>query len=83
MLHYCYPFYDLTSDAAHKDMGLGMMIQAIIFAQKLGLRYIYLGSLQRPADTYKLQFKGLEWYDGKEWRDNMEEAKKILKEYSN
>ena len=76
LLHYCYPFYDLS--LAPKDMGLGMMVQAIVYAQKLGLRYVYLGSLQRPNDTYKLQFKGLEWFDGKNWQDDVEEIKNIL-----
>ena len=61
IMHYSYPFYDLK---ASKDMGLGMMTTAINFAQKQGLRYVYLGSLQRPGDTYKLQFEGLEWFDG-------------------
>lgn len=77
MLHYSYPFYDLTK--ASKDMGLGMMTKAIIFAKEKGLQYVYLGSLQRPGDTYKLQFEGLEWFDGKDWSKDLEEVKKELK----
>jgi len=76
ILHYSYPFYDLTSSP--KDMGLGMMIRAIVSAQEKGLAYIYLGSLQRPGDTYKLQFEGLEWFTGTTWSSDIEEAKKIL-----
>lgn len=76
LLHYSYPFYDLT--LAPKDMGLGMMIRAIEYAKSLNLKYIYLGSLQRPSDTYKLQFEGLEWFDGKIWSTDLEEAKKVL-----
>jgi arginyl-tRNA--protein-N-Asp/Glu arginylyltransferase len=74
--HYSYPFYDL--DAAPKDMGLGMMIRAIEMSKTLGHRYFYLGSLQRPSDTYKLQFEGLEWFDGKKWQTDIEAVKKIL-----
>ena len=63
---------------APKDMGLAMMISAIQYAKDSGMKYIYLGSLQRPADTYKLQFEGLEWFDGKVWQTDIEEVKKIL-----
>lgn len=81
ILHYSYPFYDLQK--CPKDTGLAMMINAIIFAKSSGKKYIYLGSLQRPNDTYKLQFSGLEWFDGKDWSTNLEEAKKILGQANN
>jgi len=77
IIHYSYPFYDL--DSAPKDMGLGMMIRAIQHAKGLDIKYVYLGSLQRPSDVYKLQFESMEWFDGKEWKNDLEEAKKILK----
>ena len=82
ILHYSYPFYDLKTSP--KDMGLGMMIRSINFANEAGMKYIYLGSLQRPTDTYKLQFAGLEWFDGgpngsQKWSSDLEEVKKILK----
>jgi arginyl-tRNA--protein-N-Asp/Glu arginylyltransferase len=77
ILHYSYPFYDLMS--APKDMGLGMMIKAVILAQEKNLSYVYLGSLQRKTDTYKMQFEGMEWWNGKTWSKNIEEAKIILK----
>lgn len=76
IIHYSYPFYDLEKSA--KDMGLGMMTKTIQYAKEKGLKYIYLGSLQRPTDTYKLQFKGLEWFDGKKWQTDIEEVKKVL-----
>jgi arginyl-tRNA--protein-N-Asp/Glu arginylyltransferase len=78
ILHYSYPFYDL--EKAPKDMGMIMMTKTIVDAQEKGLRYVYLGSLQRPTDTYKLQFSGVEWFDGKEWKRDIEEVKNILKQ---
>ncbi|TAN32504.1 hypothetical protein EPN28_04640 [Patescibacteria group bacterium] len=78
ILHYSYPFYDLESK--QKDLGLGMMQKAILHAKVEGKKYVYIGSAQRPADVYKLQFNGLEWFDGKEWKRNLEELKKILKQ---
>ncbi len=77
LLHYSYPFYDLKT--ALKDMGLGMMLRAIQYAKDSGLKYIYLGSLQRRGDTYKLQFSSLEWFDGKKWQTDLAEAKKVVK----
>ncbi len=76
VLHYSYPFYDL--EKAPKDMGLIMMTKAIADAQIAGLEYIYLGSLQRANDTYKLQFSGIEWFNGKEWQTDVEKVKMIL-----
>lgn len=76
ILHYSYPFYDLNN--CPKDMGLAMMITAVQKAKEVGLKYVYLGSLQRPTDVYKLQFSGLEWFDGKDWSTDLAEAKKIL-----
>jgi arginyl-tRNA--protein-N-Asp/Glu arginylyltransferase len=81
MLHYSYPFYDLEN--ALKDMGLIMMTKMIADAQSRGLSYVYLGSLQRPGDTYKLQFAGLEWFDGGpdgsgKWSTDLEKVKEIL-----
>ena len=76
ILHYSYPFYDLQS--APKNMGLWMMNMAIQYSHGLQKKFVYLGSLQRPTDIYKLQFKGLEWFDGKEWSGDLEKVKKIL-----
>lgn len=77
MLHYSYPFYNLENSP--KDSGLGMMLRAIIYAKESGLKYVYLGSLQRPTDTYKLQFSGIQWFDGKSWNEDIDSVKNILK----
>jgi arginyl-tRNA--protein-N-Asp/Glu arginylyltransferase len=66
ILHYSYPFYNL--ETAPKDMGLGMMTQAIVWAKENGKKYIYLGSAQRETDTYKFQFSGIEVFEKTEWK---------------
>ncbi len=76
ILHYSYPFYDL--ETAPKDMGMGMMTRAIQSAKASDKKYIYLGSAQRPNDTYKFQFEGIEWFDGEKWQTDFEELKSIL-----
>ncbi len=77
LLHYCYPFYDLNSKI--KNLGLGMMTKAIVCAKENNKKYIYLGSVTRKTDTYKLQFDGLEWFDGKKWSTDLEKLKKEIK----
>ena len=77
IIHYSYPFY--VEDPLEPSRGLGMMTKAIEWAKSLGKDYLYLGSLQRPSDTYKLQFKGGEWFDGEVWQKDIEPLKEILK----
>lgn len=76
MLHYAYPFYDL--DKYFNHYGMGMMLRAIIFAHESNRKYFYLGSVSRPADIYKLYFRGLEWFDGTSWNSDIEAVKKIV-----
>lgn len=78
ILHYCYPFYNLQSEIG--NLGMGMMLRAILYAQEHSKKYIYLGSAQRPTDTYKLQFEGLEWFDGKMWKNDLEKLKQQIKQ---
>lgn len=77
IFHYCYPFYDFESN--YQNIGMGMMLKAIVATKEAGKKYIYLGSFQRPSDTYKLQFAGLEWFDGTEWKNDLEKLKDELK----
>ncbi len=76
VLHYCYPFYNL--EVNYPNLGMGMMLKAIVWAKKNNKKYIYLGSFSRPTDTYKLQFSGLEWFDGKNWQTSTDELKNVL-----
>ncbi len=74
IFHYSYPFY-----IEEASRGLGMMTMAIEWAKASGKEYMYLGSLQRPTDTYKLQFLGGEWFDGTAWQFDTAPLKDILK----
>ncbi|MDO8575609.1 MAG: hypothetical protein Q7R78_02835 [bacterium] len=86
IMHYSYPFYDLKkiedieipNNSLPKSIGLGMMTKAVLDAKNRGLEYVYLGSLQRPSDVYKLQFKGMEWFDGEKWETDLYKVKNIL-----
>lgn len=77
MIHYSYPFY--IEEPEEPSRGLGQMAMAVEWAKSIGKKYIYLGSLQRPSDSYKLQFAGGEWFDGKMWRTDYAPLKEVLK----
>lgn len=64
ILHYSYPFYDLNIN--QPNLGMGMMLKAVIWAQEKRKQYIYLGS----DSKYKHQFKGLEVFnpETKNWK---------------
>lgn len=76
-LHYSFPFY--IEDESEPSRGLGMMTRAIEWAKTRGKEYIYLGSLQRPSDSYKLQFLGGEWFDGQKWQVDTVMLREILR----
>ena len=79
ILHYAYPFYNLSAvNGQLSNVGMGMMLRAILYAKESGKQYIYLGSAQRPGDIYKSQFTGLEWFDGKTWKSDLSELKESL-----
>lgn len=78
LVHYSYPFY--AEDPTEPSRGLAMMTMAIEWAKAQGKQHAYLGSLQRPSDTYKLQFRGGEWFDGQVWQVDTEPLKEILKQ---
>lgn len=78
MLHYAFPFYDLAHNTS--NLGMYMMLQSIIWAQMHGKEYVYLGGVTRPADRYKLQFAGLQWWDHEKslWNSDLELVKSYL-----
>ncbi len=76
-IHYSYPFYNLKSEI--KNLGMAMMTLAIKHAKESGKKFIYLGSAKDTKAKYKLQFKGLEWFNGEKWGGDLDELKNILK----
>jgi arginyl-tRNA--protein-N-Asp/Glu arginylyltransferase len=73
--HYAYPFYNL--DLINTSFGIFMMTRAIKHFADEKFDYIYLGSVHETASLYKLQFKGLEWFDEETntWNENFEQLK--------
>lgn len=75
IIHYSYPFYNLEYDKT--SLGIAMMTMMVEISQNEGKKYIYLGSYTGKESKYKLQFKGIEWFDGKKWSSNIEALKSI------
>lgn len=79
LIHYSYPFYQhpgfdpveykaLMNIDVPKVMGIAMMTKAVVWAKEQNKHFIYLGSVQDERSLYKFQFKGVEWFDGKIWK---------------
>jgi arginyl-tRNA--protein-N-Asp/Glu arginylyltransferase len=77
-LHYAYPFYNL--DYFDKNAGMGMMLHAITWAWEQNLNHIYLGTVYTKSSLYKIQFKGVEFFNGISWSDDIDKLKEIVKE---
>lgn len=76
-MHYTFPFYDV--EYYKKNLGLGMMLRAIIWAKQKKMNYIYLGTCNQEKAFYKLQFKGVEWFNGNDWSKDIKELKSIIR----
>ncbi len=74
-LHYWFSFYDMTYQSY--SLGKYMMYSIINWAQDNKLEKVYLGTCYGEKSLYKVRdFKGLSFYDGNQWNEDM----KLLKE---
>lgn len=75
-LHYAHPFYDLKQD--NPNLGMGMMLKSIIWAQEQHKQFAYLGTCYTKNSLYKTQFTGFEFFNGWKWSDDLEELKYLI-----
>jgi arginyl-tRNA--protein-N-Asp/Glu arginylyltransferase len=78
ILHYSYPFYSFETEK--KNIGMGMIINAIQYCLDDGIKYFYLGSVDSEKSLYKLQFENMEWWDDNSWSKDIEKLKKLIKD---
>ncbi len=82
MMHYWYAFFD-NSFRANGPIGKWIMWQSIRWAKELELDYIYLGTCYESKSLYKARdFKGVQFFDGEVWNDDLKELKRRVKEDS-
>ncbi|KXK27437.1 MAG: putative arginyl-tRNA--protein transferase [candidate division WS6 bacterium OLB20] len=78
LLHYAYPFYEFENYPA--NLGMAMMVHAILLSKETGRKYCYLGSVRSVRDLYKLQFSGLSYYDRTGWSSDLDPLKAELRQ---
>lgn len=77
-LQYAHAFYDLAY--LPENLGARMMLEAILWAKRSHKKYAYLGTCYEPGALYKTEFKGVEFFNGFRWSENLEELKELVKE---
>ena len=79
IIHYWFSFYD-TKYLESMPIGKFMMEHIIHRAKKNNKKYIYLGTCYGRDSLYKVRdFKGIEYFDGNEWIDDIEKLKSLCK----
>jgi len=78
ILHYAYPFYDVSY--FEKNAGMGMMLKALLLARDAGIKHVYLGTCYTESSLYKLQFKGVEYFNGFKWSNDIDTLKDLVRE---
>lgn len=76
-LQYAHSFYDL---AYLKDnLGARMMLEAVVWAKRSQKKFAYLGTGYEQSAWYKTEFKGIEFFNGFRWSEDLEELKELIK----
>lgn len=76
LLQYAHAFYDLTY--FQENLGARMMLEAVLWAKKSGKKYVYLGTCYEKNALYKTGFKGVEFFNGFKWSNNLDELKTLI-----
>lgn len=76
LLQYAHAFYDL--EYLKDNLGARMILEAVTWADKSNKKYAYLGTCYEPSALYKTEFKGVEFFNGFRWSENLEELKKMV-----
>lgn len=76
-VHYNFSFF--SNDERYSKLAIYMMTKSIQLVSSLGMSFIYLGTAYNEKSKYKLQFHGMEFFNGFEWRNDLKELKFLLK----
>lgn len=77
MAHYYYAFYD--REHRNRSLGLTLMTRAVEHFRSLGFGHLYLGTCYSERALYKAQFHGLQFFNGVDWSDRIEELKFLVR----
>lgn len=76
LLQYAHSFYDLGYFSL--SLGARMMLEAVSWAKDNGKEYAYLGTCYEDKALYKTEFKGVEFFNGFTWSNNLQELKALI-----
>lgn len=81
LLQYAYAFYDF--DRFPENLGARMMLEAVTWAKDNQKSYAYLGTCYEKSALYKTEYKGVEFFNGFRWSDNLAELKALIERQEN
>ncbi|HEU5187331.1 MAG TPA: hypothetical protein VFT87_02390 [Candidatus Saccharimonadales bacterium] len=73
-----YSFYDLTYYA--RNLGMYQATSVVKYFADLGYEYCYLGTGYQRKSLYKTQFKGVQFFTGFRWSNNLDELKHLVEQ---
>ena len=76
---YRYSFYDLNH--FNRSLGLFMMTSATVHFAEEQFTHLYLGTCYSDRALYKMQFAGVEFFNGFRWSQNLAELKFMLQHH--
>ncbi|WP_422529338.1 hypothetical protein [Serratia fonticola] len=79
VLHYNFSFFQSKTKVSLNNMAIFMMTKAVYFLKQNKFNHIYLGTIYSRKAKYKLQFSGLEFFNGRKWCKELEELKFLIK----
>jgi arginine-tRNA-protein transferase len=83
IIHYWFAFYD-TKYLKSAPIGKFMMEHIIHLAKKKNKEFVYLGTCYGEESLYKVRdFKGIEFFDGNRWENDIEKLKLLCKSDGN
>jgi hypothetical protein len=74
--YYYYAFYDLAY--LGRNLGMLMMTRAVELFAARGVKHLHLGTCYSEGALYKTQFKGVEFFNGAGWCDDVKELKYLV-----
>ena len=72
--------YQFVTDYSRPDLSLGSVSQMMecTIAKQLGAKYLYIGFAYETSCLYKTKIRGLEWWTGRVWSDNMDQLEALI-----
>lgn len=77
ILQYAHSFYDLRY--LKESLGARMILEGVRWAKENQKGFAYLGTCYEKSSLYKTEFKGVEFFNGFRWSDDLEELKELVK----